>query len=428
MKKTTLIFLLIIAFLASCRDRSSDVMREVRLNGATLTEINIDNIPAEVIEIKLSDLFTDFQIIPLETREECLIGGYNKVATLTANNIFVGFHEPDKPTVTLRFDLDGNFINSIGVGGRGPGEHRGHDVGEIIADDNKEIITIDWSGYVSDGPMIYKYDGTWLSGFFYPEDLLSGLYRWGDNEWFSTGSVTGIPEYPRDSILIIFYDNKGVKTRVHPRSVYPPGKSEKYTPYGPISVYTFNDQYKIFSPESDTVYRITKEKLIATEVLHRGTGQMPYNKFIDPQASVGKHDIELLAETNSYYLITKRIYTKADMREYQPGKWGGIVETENRIILIDKKSRKGSYIKLTDDIFGFLPDWFFDNIFFSFKDNTISYQIDAIRLLNSLTEKNIERQKPEPLTSSPERWNELTEESNPVLITFNLKEKVGFLK
>ncbi len=425
MSKPMLFWLIAIATTVSCRDAGTDVVREVPFNGSTLTEIHIDNIPTEVIEMNLSDFFTGFRIIPLETNDSCLIGAFNKVAALTENNIFIGFHMMDAPTVVYRFDQDGRFINSIGTGGRGPGEHTGFDVRSILPDESNGTVTIEWSGYVGDHPIKYDFDGRFLGNVLFPEILLGGFYKWSDDEWFSTGSVTGNPEYPRDSVLILFYNNNGKRTGLHPRTIYPSGASEKYTPHGQISIHKYKNSYKVFSPESDTVYSITKEKLIPSEVIFRGADGMPFNKkFDDPQSTIGKHYLIPAAETESYYLFTMAVLTEADMKKYAPGRWGGIVDFDYKTILIEKKGKKAAYIKLTDDVFGFLPDFFFENMFREMQGHTISFQFDASRFLTTLTEKGIDPGKFEGLTSSPERFKSLTPESNPVLITFRLKENI----
>ena len=422
MSKPILICLLAIAITASCRNTGNDAVTEVPFKGSTLTEIHIDNIPKEVVEMNLSDFCTGFRIIPLETNDKCLIGGFNKRAAITENNIFIGFLRETSPTELLRFDSNGNFINSIGKGGRGPGEHTGNETWYIFPDDDKEIVSVDWD---MDEVMTYKYDGTFLSRFAYPEILLNGVYKWGDNEWFSSGSETSHPEYARDSLLLIFYNNEGKITGKYPRTRYPSGRSDKYTPYGSINIHTFNDIFKVLFTLSDTMYQITKEKLIPTEVIFRGADGMPYQrKFDDPLATIGKHHIIPVAETDSYYLFTMAVLTEAQMTEYRPGQWGGIVDFDYKTILIEKKGKKAAYIKLTDDVFGFLPDFFFENIFREMQGHTISFQLDASQFLNTLAEKGIDPVKFESMTSSPERFKSLTPESNPVLITFSLKDNI----
>jgi hypothetical protein len=273
--------------------------------------------------------------------------------------------------------------------------------------------------------MTYKYDGKFLSRFAYPVILLNGVYKWGDNEWFSCGSETSHPEYARDSLLLIFYNNEGKITGKYPRTRYPSGRSDKYTPHGSINIHTFNHIFKVLFTLSDTMYQITKEKLSPTEVIFRGADGMPYNKkFDDPLSTIGKNHIIPVAETDSYYLFTMAVLTEAQMTEYRPGQWGGIVDFDYKTILIEKKGKKAAYIKLTDDVFGFLPDFFFENMFREMQGQTISFQFDASRFLNTLAERGIDPGKFESLTSSPERFKSLTPESNPVLITFSLKDNI----
>jgi hypothetical protein len=272
--------------------------------------------------------------------------------------------------------------------------------------------------------MIYKYDGTYIGGVTFPAILLSGFYRWNEEEWFSLGSAAGKPEYPRDSMLVVFYDNSGKITGLFPRTVYPAGNSNNYTPWGPVSLYAYNNSYKIFSPQSDTVYTITKEKLIPSDVVFRGDNSMPYNKYTEPQSTINKYDLEIITETDDYYLLSKRILTSADLSEYQPGRWGGMVDYDQKMILIEKGIKKVAYINLTDDVFGFLPEQFNKFLFMYFTNNAFTYQIDAIKFLDSLKETGIDPVKLESLTPTPARLSSLTANSNPVLISFTLKENI----
>ena len=59
---------------AACTSGRTDrsVLQTTTLNGHSVTEINIDAIPDEVIEIGLSEFFANFEIIRLESRTEAL--------------------------------------------------------------------------------------------------------------------------------------------------------------------------------------------------------------------------------------------------------------------------------------------------------------------------------------------------------------------
>lgn len=424
MKKRILICIYAVVILASCRERESDVMRDIRFDGSTLTEINIDNIPIEVVNMNLSDIFTDFSIIPLETSENCLIGAYNKKVKIIAENIFFGFFVMDQPAVLFRFDKEGNFINKIGSGGRGPGEHSGYDVHTIITDEENERVTVQWFGLLDEGPMTYTFEGAWIESIKQPMILLGGFYEWGDGEWFSRGSVTGKPEFPRDSVLIIFYNKEGEITGKIPRTVYPETNSDGYTPSSSLSVHKSQGDYKIFSSESDTVYRLTKESLIASDVIKRGKDAMPYNRIIDPQSILGKYDINIIAETKSNYILHKRVVTKADISEYRPGRWGGSLEADNFTLVADKKRRSAAMVEFKDDVFGIIPDKFEMNLFRYLDENRISYPVDAIRFLKMAEDAGVDLETLAALSTNPERIKSLTAESNPVILTFTLKDYI----
>ena len=426
MKKHAVILTIAVVLLSSCRDNENAIIREVKVGGRVLTEINVDNIPSEVVRMNMSDIFTGFSIITLETKDESLIGAYNKRVKITDNDIFFGFHGMGKPAILLRFDRAGNYLNKIGTGGRGPGEHGGSDVYAIIPDEENRIVTVEWFGLVNEGPMTYTYDGTWIESIKKPEILLSGFYKWSGGEWFSTGSVTGKPEYPRDSILVVFYRNNGDVTTIIPRKVYPESGSNSYTPYGSINVHTFQGNYKLYTPESDTVYLLNKERLVPADIIIRGRDAMPYNKQMDPLSVPGRYDIETIAETDNNYILMKRVVTKADLREYMPGRWGGVYEADYLFIISDKKRQTAAIIDTEDDVFGIFPsdkEYLFSLLRY-LENGRISYPIDAITFLKMAGEAGVELKDLAKFSTSPERLLALTPDSNPVILTFTLKDHI----
>jgi hypothetical protein len=426
MKNSTLFLLAIMVIIGSCSENENAAVREVRIKGQTLTEIHIDNIPSEVVRMNLSALFTDFSIIPLETNDESLIGAYNKRVKITDDDIFFGFHGMDKPAILLRFDKGGNFLNRIGSGGRGPGEHGSSDVHAIIPDEENKRVTVEWFGLVNEGAKTYNYDGTFIESITNPMILLYGFYKWAEDEWFSCGSASGNIQYERDSLLVVFYNNNGEITGLIPRKVYPYPVSNGYTPGTGIVVHRHKGNYKIFSPESDTVYILSKEKLIPADVIHRGKDAMPYNKYVDPQSVTGKHDIKIVDETDNNYILTKRVVTRANIREYMPGIWGGSFEADNLLIVADKRRRTAAVIEFVDDVFGIIPEKskYEFSLTNNLEDGRISYPIDAITFLKMAREAGVELKDLAKFSVSPERLLALTSDSNPVILTFTLKDNI----
>ncbi|MDX9928761.1 MAG: 6-bladed beta-propeller [Bacteroidales bacterium] len=424
MKKNLLLLTAIIALLPSCREKENAIVSETRFKGHTLTEIYLDNIPSDVINMNMSEVFADFSIIPLETNENCLIGAYNKRVRIAGDNIFFGFHGGDKPAVLLRFDVKGNFLNMIGSGGRGPGEHGGYDVYGTIPDEERKRVTVEWFGRLDEGPMTYSYDGTWIESIRYPMILLYGFYKWDEGEWFSCGSASGNIQYERDSVIVVFYNNNGEVTGKIPRSVYPFPASTGYTPGTAISVHEYRGDYKVFSPESDTVYVLSKGKLIPADIIHRGKNAKPYNQYIDPQSVTGKHDIDIVAETVNNYIFTKSVVTKADIREYMPGVWGGAFEADFSLIVADKRQRRAATVTISDDVFGILPAKYELSMFRDIIENRICLPLDAIRFLKMVEDAGADIKDLARLSVSPERLLSLTPDSNPVILTFTLKDHI----
>ena len=74
----------------------------------------------EVQDIHQTDLFSGFQIIPLETRDSVLIGDIDKVVVWNDRIFVAGYW--DIKTV-YAFDLKGHFLGQVGKPGRGAGEY-----------------------------------------------------------------------------------------------------------------------------------------------------------------------------------------------------------------------------------------------------------------------------------------------------------------
>jgi hypothetical protein len=394
----------------------------VTVDNSKLTEIYFDNIPDEVREVKLSDLFSDFQIIPLETKPECLIG--SPTIKLSDNYIFVGSQILSDPARLFRFDMNGYFINEIGSGGRGPNEHVGYFLGQTLPIDDDSTIIVTWQGF-GEHPHIYHYNGTFIEKVIKPMKLIGNIYRWSNDVWFSTGKCAGIPEYPRDSIKLVFYDNKGTILETIPRLKYPGQKSNSYTPWaGATTVYRLNGQWKLFQSGIDTIFRIINKKLVPSEILNRGKDGMPYNSFIDISSLEGKYEIEILAETENLFIIQKVIQRDVNATQYQPGKWNVRSNPDYQLIIIDKINNSVFNAKLTDDVFHLIPDDLLNSRLEWLNTSRVFISLEAINYLSII--KGIEPQAniSKDMKSQFSRLTNITQDSNPIILTFGLKDKI----
>ncbi|MFO7755423.1 MAG: 6-bladed beta-propeller [Bacteroidales bacterium] len=122
MSKIFSVLIIIIALTLACNsNQESDV---ITLNDDGVPVISIERI-TKTGEMKFTDLVTDFEIIRLETSEECLIDyiarSYVSDKYIIISTVWNGI---------LLFSRDGSFVRTIALHGNGPGE---------VSDPNRNI-------------------------------------------------------------------------------------------------------------------------------------------------------------------------------------------------------------------------------------------------------------------------------------------------
>jgi hypothetical protein len=104
--------------------------------------------------IKLSEIYKDFEYIPLETNEECIIGQPTKII-LYDNKFYI--LDPRKAKAIFVFSSDGRFIRKFSKMGRGPGEFaRLEDF--CIEPGTNNIVILDDNIFLK----YFKEDGTYI--------------------------------------------------------------------------------------------------------------------------------------------------------------------------------------------------------------------------------------------------------------------------
>ena len=100
--------------------------------------IDIDTLSTDGT-ILFSQVFDDYEIIPLETNEDCIIGS---VASIRFCNDYIVILDSRISKSVFVFDHNGKFIRKIGSIGKGPGEYISpHSIS--INDNTKEILVYD---------------------------------------------------------------------------------------------------------------------------------------------------------------------------------------------------------------------------------------------------------------------------------------------
>ena len=83
--------------------------------------LNLDEARKRPSDLKWSDMATSIEYIPLETSDSCLLL-YPGILDMTNDHILIS----NGNDVPYLFDRQGNFLNRIGIKGRGPGEIQQH--------------------------------------------------------------------------------------------------------------------------------------------------------------------------------------------------------------------------------------------------------------------------------------------------------------
>lgn len=303
MRKFVLFLVGILFIMVSGCNSKDRVLQEIKISGKKVPVIHPDQVPKLEKVFLLSELFSDFQAIPLETRKECLI--QNTMIELSEDNIFVGTQNFPNPARLYRFDMHGKFLNEIGRPGKGPGEHSGYQQDFIRYQDKDRNIIVVWN---TNQPQLFNPEGQLLSIIQWPYSRMMDIYKWGNEEWFSTGSSGGRPENPSDSVLLVFYTTEGRVTKIIPRTVFPSSKRKGYVPspwYN--SVWSYKGKTKIFLPGMDTIFTLEDKKLVPAGILSSGEKSLTYSKVMTQEELKGKYRIRILAETGYNWFIKKSV-------------------------------------------------------------------------------------------------------------------------
>ena len=398
------------------------LLQETTIDNHTVTEINIEAIPNEVTQVGLSEFFKDFDVIRLESSREALAA--NATLHFADGFFLLGTQNFPGAARLLRFDYEGNYLNTIGQEGGGPGEHRGQYVRTLEYYKDINTVLVDWGGFGN--PQHFHPDGTHLGDIRMPMQLMSNIARWAENEWFTYGHTTDRPRYPRDSLKIAFFSSDGEIISRTNRTTYPPTNSTEFTPYGDASLFTFKGDQKIYFPEDHTIYHIDSRKLIPDAVIRPGKDILSFNQLTDPEDIIGKHDLEILSETDRNWFIKKSIYTEADFKEFkkEPGRWGGMYETEDQLIVIDKETNKGKIYKFKDDLFYILPEEFSKSML-PWQEGFGAYlPLSANRYLRFKKASKKLDHRSEEVSRKLEVLDDLSKNDNFVIFTFSFQQEV----
>ena len=126
-------YLLIFSF---CTEKNTSLEKEIR------PVIEVKEAFSEKAKIGVNDFAASIKYIPLETKDNCLVGNYTEVFVDKQNVIVISFRQ------IFVFDREtGKFIREIGTYGKGPGEYR-NTVFNAFNQRNKTIRTKGWNNNI----------------------------------------------------------------------------------------------------------------------------------------------------------------------------------------------------------------------------------------------------------------------------------------
>ena len=229
--------LLLTWILASCSSQTKETKNNVLK--ATLKET----------EVSLKDLFSRIEVIPLETNDTALMDHVHRIRKV--NNKYYILNE-DYPGFTyiniLVYDVEGNFLHTIGKKGQGPEEYPWL-IYDMDIDTEKDLVYM-----MSPSGMLYLYrtDGSFVRKMNMPEGLIyHGLQFLNSNQLLSWAGGTDIDN---DAMSVLDADSAKLIKGLW---------RDHNDPNWDIIEFTYAYQDKIyFTPSIDRqVYEVTSDSL-----------------------------------------------------------------------------------------------------------------------------------------------------------------------
>ena len=146
---------LITVALASCNSNPQSVSD----SNAKFTVCDFASVDNNTIELPLSDLVEDCQLIRFENTDAALF----KAWTVTATDNYIGIRQSGAPYKL--FNKQGKYLCDVGAIGNGPGEYSISIYDEIIDEKGGHIF---FSSFVGDKIMMYDLNGKWIKDIKLP--------------------------------------------------------------------------------------------------------------------------------------------------------------------------------------------------------------------------------------------------------------------
>jgi hypothetical protein len=354
-------------------------------------------------KLKLSDIATDVEYVPLETTAKSLIGKRIGHCKLSRDYIFM-IHGG-----ILQFTRNGKFVRQINTVGQGPGEG----LARCCAFDEKKQLIYMYNNFTQN-IMVYGFDGKYQRQF---KDPLVGIKDFVYNmDCDSVGNIllSFSNEYGSMSYKYVVIDSSCKILHQEPNYDIVELNAHVFDiAFTDSPFYSFKNTMFYRGHHNDTVYRIEHNKCVASYVIHV-PNKLTLEQYVKVGAHMmgisdikGKNSIYTIRESERYLFIRNMIYDEKHKRF---------------LSLYDK--HKHEFIgnidpEITNDIDGGI------NFEKGYQDDTYAYiLLWPFEMKKKLTSAHFAKTKvlyPEKQKALKTMVDNLLDEDNPVVMLVKLK-------
>lgn len=436
--RVTIIFLFVFMF-ACTGDRNKPSGEHNKPSGPLPHVIDLEKgLENNGAVFKLSDIADSIKFVRLEKTEESLFRIIRDVEVHGDNMFFLSFYGQKKSYI-YRYNLNGEFINSIGKVGRGPAEYRACDY--AIDYDRSEILVLDW--IKTKKILIYDYKG-----------IFKGEHKLGRAG--NSYNITAIPgsriviynnfkaprsDHKEGSAIYELFDSTGTRLSVVLNPILRIPFDSKFDDWLELNydhendgAYRSGDEAYLYSRWGDTIYYTVGDEIKPAFILNKGKYSAP---LIERYGTTYKDDKPYLGEYMAVgVFITKRhVYLEQNLKEMKVVFEYDRVSGEVRSSQVESSGRhRVGYLEYEES------PWFIDDLSGSGagirvnnrtgRDGSIlalDYNLDYFKDQFGIdgVKEGVDYE-PEMLKARMNLLNSLQEDDNPIVVLVYLKDELKF--
>lgn len=370
--------------------------------------INIDNI--ETRDVNLSELVDSYDIVPLENKTGSLL---NKPQGFAVSNQYILITDWEQYPAKL-FTKTGKFICDIGKIGHGPDEYLSV-VSPQIDDTNHTFWLLRGGNYLNgkDG-WVYAYS---LNGQIIQKiNTVINKDKHGNSNDILVYNKQILKPGNVGSRNMIEYKSLTEKKDIVIRNRVNPNYFTYTT--NNSTIYPLNDKFILKIGESDTIYSFSPKsgKVVPLTAIYTKRHRFDENRIKEARktngdnrfenikkATKGGYSIQLLGETNRYYLLSVTIMDPEPIK---------------KLLLIDKTTHKAFFGQIKNDFQNGLT---MESIPYFYQNKYIIFHYPAIVYLNDLKQQAQKISNDKDLSSIKKINDKIKETDNDILLICKLK-------